>query len=108
MRTKKIVDPIVLADMKLAAETSTDVILFNIDSKSESTGKQNKDAIVNVFLKVFNEMQGFCGSIPHVLIWSAGCPRKAAMTSSKPHLRKNMVSLGKCLDRTLTSFRTVL
>lgn len=63
---KKIVDPIVLADMKLAAETSTDVILFNIDSKSESTGKQNKDAIVNVFLKVFNEMQGFCGSIPHV------------------------------------------
>ena len=63
---KKIIDPIVLADMKLAAETPTDVILFNIDSKSESTGKQNKDAIVNVFLKVFNQMQGFCGSIPHV------------------------------------------
>ena len=63
---KKIINPMVLADMKLAAETSTDVILFNIDSKSESTGKQNKDAIVNVFLKVFNQMQGFCGSIPHV------------------------------------------
>ena len=44
---KKIVDSMVLADMKLAAETPTDVILFNIDSKSESTGKQNKDAIVN-------------------------------------------------------------
>ena len=63
---KKIVDPMVLADMKLAAETPTDVILFNIDSKSETNGKQNKDAIVNVFLKVFNQMQGFCGSIPHV------------------------------------------
>lgn len=63
---KKIVDPMVLADMKLAADTSTDVILFNIDSKSETNGKQNKDAIVNVFLKVFNQMQGFCGSIPHV------------------------------------------
>jgi hypothetical protein len=63
---KKIVDPMVLADMKLAAETPTDVVLFNIDSKSESTSKQNKDAIVNVFLKVFNEMQGFCGSMPHV------------------------------------------
>lgn len=63
---KKIIDPMVLADMKLAAETPTDVILFNIDSKSESTGKQNKDAIVNVFLKVFNQMQGFCGSIPQV------------------------------------------
>jgi len=63
---KKIVDPMVLADMKLAADTPTDVILFNIDSKSETNGKQNKDAIVNVFLKVFNQMQGFCGSIPHV------------------------------------------
>ena len=39
-------------------------MLFNIDSKSDGGSKQNKDAIVNVFLKVFNEMQGFCGSMP--------------------------------------------
>ena len=63
---KKIVDPMVLADMKLAAETPTDVVLFNIDSKSDTGSKQNKDAIVNVFLRVFNEMQGFCGSLPHL------------------------------------------
>lgn len=63
---KKIEDRMVLADMKLAADTPTDVVLFNIDSKSDSNGKQNKDAIVNVFLKVFNEMQGFCGSMPHL------------------------------------------
>lgn len=63
---KKVVDPMVLADMKLAVNTPTDVVLFNIDSKSDSTSKQNKDAIVNVFLKVFNEMQGFCGSMPHL------------------------------------------
>ena len=63
---KKALNAMVLADMKLAADTPTDVILFNIDSKSDSNGKQNKDAIVNVFLKVFNEKQGFCGSMPHV------------------------------------------
>lgn len=62
----KIADPMVLANMKLAASTSTDVILFNIDSKSEMTGKQSKNAIVSVFLKVFNEMQGYCGSIPYL------------------------------------------
>ena len=62
----KITDALVLADMKLAAETPTDVVLFNIDSKSNSNSKQNKDAIVNVFLKVFNEMRGFCGSLPHL------------------------------------------
>ena len=60
----KIIDPMVLADMKLAASVPTDVILFNIDSKSEMAGKQSKDAIVSVFLKVFNEMQGFCGTAP--------------------------------------------
>ncbi len=63
---KKIADSMVLADMKLAANTPADVILFNIDSKSDSTDKQSKDAIVNVFLKVFNEMQGFSGSMPHL------------------------------------------
>lgn len=62
----KIEDAMVLADMKLAADTPTDVVLFNIDSKSEQTGKQSKDAIVTVFLKVFNEMQGFYGSMPYV------------------------------------------
>jgi len=60
----KIASPAVFADMALAASVSTDVILFNIDSKSDVSGKQSKDAIVSVFLKVFNEMQGFCGSIP--------------------------------------------
>jgi len=61
---EKIKDPMVLADMRLAASVPTDVILFNIDSKGEQSGKQDKDAIVSVFLKVFNEMQGFCGAIP--------------------------------------------
>jgi hypothetical protein len=61
---KKIADPMVVADMALAASIPTDVILFNIDSKSDVSGKQSKDAIVSVFLKVFNEMQGFSGSIP--------------------------------------------
>ena len=63
---QKITNQMVLADMQLAANTTSDVILFNIDSKSDSNGKENKDAIVNVFLKVFNEMQGFCGSMPHL------------------------------------------
>ena len=62
----KITDSRVLLDMQLAANIPADVVLFNIDSKSESSGKHNKDAIVNVFLKVFNEMQGFCGSMPHI------------------------------------------
>lgn len=57
-------DSFILANMKQAGDVSSDVILFNIDSKSDSKSKLNKDAIVNVFNKVFNEMQGFCGTMP--------------------------------------------
>lgn len=59
-------DNFTLANMKAAEDVSTDVILFNVDSKSDSDSKSNKDAIVNVFNKVFNEMQGFCGSMPWI------------------------------------------
>lgn len=61
---KRISDNMVIADVNLAGSTSTDVILFNIDSKSAADSKSNKDAIVEVFMKVFNEMQGFCGAMP--------------------------------------------
>ncbi|QXE18355.1 BREX system P-loop protein BrxC [Clostridium sp. 001] len=62
----KVYDPMVVADMKQAGDITADVILFNIDSKSESDSKADKDSILKVFNKVFNEMQGFCGSIPWV------------------------------------------
>lgn len=44
--------------------SDTDVILFNIDSKSTSDSKMNKEAIKEVFMKVFNDYMGYCGSIP--------------------------------------------
>ena len=65
LEDNKIKDEMVIADMKIACQTSTDSILFNIDSKSDSTGNKGKDDILKVFLKVFNEMQGF-SSIPHL------------------------------------------
>ncbi|WP_035294149.1 BREX system P-loop protein BrxC [Clostridium sp. KNHs214] len=62
----KDLDNFVLDNMKQAGDVLADVILFNIDSKSDSNSKANKDAIVNVFNKVFNEMQGLCGSMPWI------------------------------------------
>nr|WP_089612556.1 BREX system P-loop protein BrxC [Dehalobacterium formicoaceticum] len=60
----KIKDSIVRADMKKAGDVSADVILFNIDSKSDTDSKTSKESIVKVFNKVFNEMQGFSSSLP--------------------------------------------
>ena len=65
----KIADSRIMADIQVAADTSADVILFNIDAEADSDSKTNKDPIVKVFMKVFNKMQGFCGSMP----WIAEC-----------------------------------
>lgn len=60
----KISDPLLLGDIEKAGAISTDVILFNIDSKADANSKSKKDAIVTIFKKVFDEFQGYCGDIP--------------------------------------------
>lgn len=64
---KKIEDPHVIANMGRATSVSTDVILFNIDSKASHDSLDNqKDDILNVFVKVFNEYRGFCVGSPYI------------------------------------------
>lgn len=63
---KKIVDPMLIAEMTKAGTIESDVMLFNIDSKGSAKVGSGKEAIVEVFMKVFNEMQGYCGSIPYL------------------------------------------
>ena len=57
-------DPMLLANMELAAQTPTEAILFNVDSKSTASAKSDSNAIVMVFNRVFNEKLGYIGSIP--------------------------------------------
>ena len=59
----KIPDDIVIADMIKSSDISTDVILFNIDSKSENS-ESEKDKILDVFVKVFNEIRGYATGYP--------------------------------------------
>ncbi|NLM67167.1 MAG: BREX system P-loop protein BrxC, partial [Enterococcus sp.] len=62
--TRKIKDDITIADMKLAVDTPTNVILFNVESKHQ-TGIEEKSSLVNVFLKVFNHSLGY-STIPQL------------------------------------------
>ncbi|HOT77065.1 MAG TPA: BREX system P-loop protein BrxC, partial [Candidatus Wallbacteria bacterium] len=62
----KVADQMLYGQMKVCSQSSSDVILFNIDSKADSDSKSKKDAIVSVFLKVFNEKCGYCGELPQV------------------------------------------
>ncbi|MDE6980064.1 MAG: BREX system P-loop protein BrxC [Lachnospiraceae bacterium] len=63
---KKVEDQMLIAQMTNSGTISSDVMLFNIDSKGSAKVGSGKEAIVEVFMKVFNEMQGYCGSIPYL------------------------------------------
>ena len=60
----KITDAMLLGDIKRAVASGTDVVLFNIDNKADN--RAGRDAILAVFLKVLNELQGYSGDHPHI------------------------------------------
>lgn len=62
----RIKDPILRANIQRSAQTPADVILFNIDSKADASGKSQKDSIVKVFQKVFDEKLGYFGAVPAI------------------------------------------
>jgi len=62
--TEKIQDDMLLGDIKRAVKTSTkDVILFDIESKKDSS-TSHKELVVKILMRMFNNMQGYCGEIP--------------------------------------------
>ena len=60
----KIKDAMLLGDIKRSVGSHTDVILFNIDNKADDRAGRN--AILKVFLKVLNELQGYSGDHLHI------------------------------------------
>lgn len=57
----KITDPETINNMKEAVGINNEVMLFNIDSKARDNNKEQRNAILNVFLQVFNEQLGLSG-----------------------------------------------
>ena len=60
----KLDDTILFGDLKKVVAASTDTILFNVDSKADH--RSGRDALLQVFLKVLNEKQGYSGDHPHI------------------------------------------
>lgn len=62
----KIKDETIMADIKMAANSNTKVVIFNIDSKAGSTAKSKPQAIMDVMLRTFNEAVGLSATTPWV------------------------------------------
>jgi hypothetical protein len=61
---EKIQDGFLIGEINAAISKENTVILFNIDSRANTD--DGDDAILKVFLKVFNEQMGFSGDHPHI------------------------------------------
>lgn len=57
-------DPFLIGNIEKAIQKENKVILFNIDSRADTDDKE--DAILKVFLKVFNEELGYSGDHAHI------------------------------------------
>lgn len=57
-------DNLLVAEIGRAAAVPTDTVIFNIDAKAEQ--KDNEFAVLNVFLRVFNSLQGFYEKTPWI------------------------------------------
>ncbi|MDQ7073618.1 MAG: BREX system P-loop protein BrxC [Gammaproteobacteria bacterium] len=57
---------ILRGDLKKAVSIPSRSILFNIDQKADVISKTEIDALLSVFVKVFNEECGYYGKLPYV------------------------------------------
>ncbi len=64
--SKNIDDEIFRADLKRAVAIPSKSILFNIDQKADVISKTQFDALLAVFVKVFDEMCGYYGKQGHI------------------------------------------
>ena len=87
----KIKDPMTFTQMEAAANSDTQVILFNIDAKAMSGDKADDNVIVKVFLQVFNEMQGFSDKNP----WIADLERRLVVANEYEDFKQVFAQLEK-------------
>ena len=57
-------DEFLIGDMEKTLRIPSKSILFNIDQKVDATIQETSNQIVEVFLKVFNELCGYCSTLP--------------------------------------------
>ncbi|EAU41314.1 ATPase-like protein [Fulvimarina pelagi HTCC2506] len=81
----KVVDPMFSADIDRATRIPTDVVLFNVDSKASSNDER---AILQVFIRVFNEKLGYCADFPYIADMERFLERKGKYEEFKAAFEK--------------------
>ena len=97
-------DEVLVANMERSLRIPSRSILFNIDQKADSNAQNIDSHITDVFLKVFNEMCGYCSTLPFV----AEFERDMEADGYLDKLKKNYFDQnGKTWEEDRTRFHTV-
>lgn len=75
--------PLVLADLRRAVAIPSQSILFNIDQQADVASQAPAEALLGVFVKVFDDMQGYYGKLPHVANFERDLDRKGHFEAFK-------------------------
>ena len=74
---------ILKGDLKKAVAIPSKSILFNIDQKADVISKNQTDALVAVFVKVFNEACGYYGKVPYIAQFERDLDRDGLLSKFK-------------------------
>src|SRR6056297_1032893 len=81
--SKKTVDQFLRAELKKASKIPSDDILFNIDQKADVISSKQADAVLKVFLKVFNEHCGYFGKQPYIAKFERDLDKRGLLEAFK-------------------------
>ena len=85
---------ILAADLRRAVSIPSKSILFNIDQKADVISKEQIDALLSVFQKVFDEMCGYYGKQPHIAQFERDLAVEASSRGSGRPTRGSPTVLG--------------
>jgi flagellar biosynthesis regulator FlbT len=84
----KVEDEIVRAQLKKATTTPARSVLFNIDQKYDGIGGDHNAAILEVFMKVLNELQGYYGNQGYIARFEHDLDKRGEFSRFKETYRR--------------------
>lgn len=76
------------SNIQKALNTPSETILFNIDQKSDIGSKKQDDAILGVFMKVFNEMRGYYPKFGYIAKFESDLDKRGKLNEFKAKFKE--------------------
>ena len=87
-------DEFLIGDMEKTLRIPSKSILFNIDQKVDATIQETSNQIVEVFLKVFNELCGYCSTLPFFAEFERDMDSEGVLNQLKQTFTNKLENLG--------------